>query len=310
MQISVIIPTYNRYELLKRALTSVYAQSYQPEEVIVVDDGSSDATCNIKNDFPNIVYIRQENKGVSSARNTGIKKASCQWMAFLDSDDEFHADKLQKQVKFLEKHQDINIVYSNAKSIDYNGNELEEFSSVYQDRENNNSIVLSATELLPGVQTTYFLNILTSVLRTKELINVFKESWRFESEGYMCYYIASVNEKIGFIYDKTVALREAEHYRTAVEDGKIVDWKKRKDIRIRQMFNIYNTLTTLHPESKEKLETSQVQNFLARHLIGQAKASKSISLLLQTIFSCSLFFRKFSLMDTLRLKLKGGKSFG
>ena len=136
------------------------------------------------------------------------------------------------------------------------------------------------------------------------------ESFAFGSEEYFCYYMASTNEKIGFIYDKTVALREAEHYRTAVEDGQIVDWKKRKDIRIRQMFNIYNTLTTLHPESKEKLETSQVQNFLARHLIGQAKASKSISLLLQTILSCSLFFRKFSLMDTLRLKLKVGKSFG
>ena len=112
MQISVIIPTYNRYELLKRALTSVYAQSYQPEEVIVVDDGSSDATCNIKNDFPNIVYIRQENKGVSSARNTGIKKASCQWMAFLDSDDEFHADKLQKQVDIHTENPNILMSYT------------------------------------------------------------------------------------------------------------------------------------------------------------------------------------------------------
>jgi len=112
MQISVIIPTYNRYELLKRALASVYTQTYQPKEVIVVDDGSTDATCNIKNDFPNIIYIRQENKGVSGARNTGIKKASCQWMAFLDSDDEFHAEKLQKQVDFHRQNPNILMSYT------------------------------------------------------------------------------------------------------------------------------------------------------------------------------------------------------
>ena len=76
------------------------------------------------------------------------------------------------------------------------------------------------------------------------------------------------------------------------------------------MFNVYNTLTTLHPESKEKLETPNVQNYLARHLIGQAKASKSFSLLVQTIASCYLFFRKFSLKETLILKKKVGKSFG
>jgi len=313
--VSICIPTYNRSNLIGELLDSVLAQTYTNFEIIITDNSDNLKTKELiesKYKDQRIRYFKNEkNLGMGGNTLRAFSYITGDYFTFTPDDDIWiDKDKLQKQVKFLEKHQDINIVYSNAKSIDYNGNELEEFSSVYQDRENNNSIVLSATELLPGVQTTYFLNILTSVLRTKELINVFKESWRFESEGYMCYYIASVNEKIGFIYDKTVALREAEHYRTAVEDGKIVDWKKRKDIRIRQMFNIYNTLTTLHPESKEKLETAQVQNFLARHLIGQAKASKSISLLLQTIFSCSLFFRKFSLMDTLRLKSKGGKSFG
>jgi len=313
--VSICVPTYNRSNLIGELLDSVLAQTYTNFEVIITDNSDNLKTKElIKSKYPDerIKYFKNErNLGMGGNTLKTFSHANGEYLTFTPDDDIWiDKDKLQKQVKFLEKHQDINIVYSNAKSIDYNGNELDEFSSIYQDRENNNSIVLSATELLPGVQTKYFLNILTPVLRTKELIDVFKESWRFESEEYMCYYIASVNENVGFIYDKTVALREAEHYRTAVEDGKIVDWKKRKDIRIRQMFNIYNTLTTLHPESKEKLETSQVQNFLARHLIGQAKASKSISLLLQTIFSCSLFFRKFSLMDTLRLKLKGGKSFG
>jgi len=313
--VSICVPTYNRSNLIGKLLDSVLAQTYTNFEIIITDNSDNLKTKELiesKYQDERINYFKNDkNLGMGGNTLRTFNYVNGEYLTFTPDDDIWiDKDKLQKQIKFLDEHQDINIVYSNAKSIDYDGNELDKFSSIYENKENKSSVVLSAIELLPGVQTQYFLNILTPVLRTEKLIGVFKESWRFESEEYMCYYIASIDDKIGFIYDKTVALREAEHYRTAVEDGKIVDWKKRKDIRIRQMFNIYNTLTTLHPESKDKLETAQVQNFLARHLIGQAKKSKSINLLLQTIFSCSLFFRKFSLIDTLKLKPKGGKSFG
>jgi len=100
MNISVIIPTYNRYGFLKRALASVYAQTLQAQEVIVIDDGSTDTTRDIQKDFPSVTYIYQENSGVSSARNLGIKQAKYEWIAFLDSDDEWHKEKLQMQVNF------------------------------------------------------------------------------------------------------------------------------------------------------------------------------------------------------------------
>ena len=112
MKVSVIIPTYNRYELLKRALISVFAQTHQPKEVIVVDDGSTDNTSQIKKDFPNIIYIYQKNKGVSSARNIGIKASTCSYIAFLDSDDEWHEDKLNIQVNFHKNNKDILISYT------------------------------------------------------------------------------------------------------------------------------------------------------------------------------------------------------
>jgi len=117
MEISVVIPTYNRYEVLKRALESVYAQSYQAKEIIVVDDGSSDNTSQIQKDFPNIKYFYQNNSGVSSARNLGINKASYKWLAFLDSDDEWHEDKLKLQVKFHTNNVDILISYTDEKWI-------------------------------------------------------------------------------------------------------------------------------------------------------------------------------------------------
>lgn len=117
MQISVVIPTYNRYDSLKRALDSVYKQTYQPAEVIVIDDGSDDATAQIIELFPNIKYFYQENSGVSSARNLGIKKATSTWIAFLDSDDEWHKDKLQEQIAFHKQHPKILMSYTNERWI-------------------------------------------------------------------------------------------------------------------------------------------------------------------------------------------------
>ena len=112
MDISVVIPTYNRYEFLKRALISVYAQTYKPKEVIVVDDGSTDNTLHIKKDFPKIIYIYQENNGVSSARNRGIKTSTCSYITFLDSDDEWLEDKLALHVEYHKLNPNILMTYT------------------------------------------------------------------------------------------------------------------------------------------------------------------------------------------------------
>lgn len=112
MDISVVIPSYNRYETLKRALTSVYAQSFKPKEVIVIDDGSCDKTSNIQNLFPDIKYFYQKNSGVSSARNAGIKEAAYKWIAFLDSDDVWHKDKLALHAEFHKKKSTILMSYT------------------------------------------------------------------------------------------------------------------------------------------------------------------------------------------------------
>jgi len=124
MDISVVIPTYNRYEFLKRALTSVQNQTYQAKEIIVIDDGSTDDTSQIKvilNLIQNLgiktKYIYQENKGVSSARNTGIKHSTCKWIAFLDSDDEWREDKLALHVDYHKQNLNIPMSYTDEKWI-------------------------------------------------------------------------------------------------------------------------------------------------------------------------------------------------
>ena len=117
MKISVVIPTYNRYEVLKRALTSVFAQSFQPSEVIVIDDGSSDATANIIHDFPSIIYRYQNNAGVSSARNLGISLCSHEWIAFLDSDDAWHKEKLALHVSLHQADKELLFSYTQEQWI-------------------------------------------------------------------------------------------------------------------------------------------------------------------------------------------------
>jgi glycosyltransferase involved in cell wall biosynthesis len=114
MHISVIIPVYNRADRVGRALASVYAQSVSVREVIVVDDGSSDGTGEfVRTHFPEARYIRQSNRGVSAARNRGIAAARGEWLAFLDSDDEWLPQKLEVQRHVLQVNPEYRICHSN-----------------------------------------------------------------------------------------------------------------------------------------------------------------------------------------------------
>ena len=113
--VSVIIPSFNRSTVIARAISSVLNQSYKNFELIIIDDGSTDSTdavveSFIKND--KIKYFRQPNLGVSAARNLGASKASGDWLAFLDSDDEWHPEKLQNQINFLKENESLKIAYT------------------------------------------------------------------------------------------------------------------------------------------------------------------------------------------------------
>ncbi len=108
--ISVVIPTYNRASFLKEAIDSVLSQIYRDFELIVVDDGSTDDTPKLLLSYgKKIKVITKANKGPSAARNRGIKAAKGKWIAFLDSDDVWKPDKLEKQVQFIKENPDIKI---------------------------------------------------------------------------------------------------------------------------------------------------------------------------------------------------------
>ncbi len=102
--VSVIIPTFNRAGVVTRAIDSVLGQTYRPVEVIVVDDGSTDATPEVLKSYGNaIVSVVQDNAGPSAARNRGVRESRGDLIAFLDSDDLWLASKLERQVDLLQR---------------------------------------------------------------------------------------------------------------------------------------------------------------------------------------------------------------
>ena len=111
--VSIIIPTYNRAHLIGEALESVFAQTYLDYEVIVVDDGSTDDTREVLKSYgKRIRVVYQENQGISAARNRGISVSMGCYIAFLDSDDVWLPEKLERQVSYLDQHPAVALLYS------------------------------------------------------------------------------------------------------------------------------------------------------------------------------------------------------
>ncbi len=114
--VSIIIPTYNRRQLIGRSVKSVLNQTYRDFEIIVVDDASTDNTEEVVNGFDDerIRYVRHDkNRGEAAARNTGIKVARCDYIAYQDSDDEWFPEKLARQIELLEDASpEVGVIYT------------------------------------------------------------------------------------------------------------------------------------------------------------------------------------------------------
>lgn len=142
MLISIIIPAYNSAKYISLAVKSVLNQTYQDFELLIIDDGSTDNTKEIIESFKDkrIEYIYQNNTGAASARNTGIKKAKGEYIAFLDADDRWKPDKLARQIKEITCNPETAMIYS---AIEIIYEEISDTKTVRFKKYNNNDFIKS-----------------------------------------------------------------------------------------------------------------------------------------------------------------------
>jgi len=118
MRVSVLVPTYNRADYIGATLASLLAQSHPAEEIVVVDDGSTDSTASVVAafDHPSIRYIKITNAGCTAARQKALEHASCDWIAFCDSDDLWEVDRLALQARLIDLHA-VDFAFSNFRVL-------------------------------------------------------------------------------------------------------------------------------------------------------------------------------------------------
>lgn len=113
--ISIVIPTFNRAALVPLSIESILRQTHPAAEIIVVDDGSTDDTAEVLRKYGSrIQVVRQPNGGLSAARNTGIRKATQEWVGFLDDDDEFTPERLEIAAQGIQRHPSVDVHATNA----------------------------------------------------------------------------------------------------------------------------------------------------------------------------------------------------
>jgi hypothetical protein len=133
-QVSVIIPTYNHAQFLRGAIESVLHQSFKDYEIIIIDDGSTDSTQQVVKPYlKSCLYIYQENKGRGGARNTGLKKAQGEYIAFLDADDLWLPEKLKIQINYLKAHPELAFVFSDFIVISSSGEKIRHIGGFKKD---------------------------------------------------------------------------------------------------------------------------------------------------------------------------------
>jgi len=290
-KVSVIIPVYNASRFIGETIKSVLSQTYKDFEIIVVDDGSTDNSADIVKSFGDkkIILIKQKNRGVSAARNTGIKASTGKFIALLDHDDLWLPEKLEKQIPLLEKNPDVALVYSDVCYIDARGNPV---SWMLKQFEPHRGYVLKELFI------TDFIPCLTAVFRKDviEKIGFFNERYRYAEEYELflrmarffqfdfvdevlaCYRVHQNNLSRNIIQSYLENIEILEHFYHSVPEVKKFEYVARK--RIANMYFI----TGRRFQVEERNRTQAIKMF-RKSLNYNSTSMKSILGLLTAFFN-------------------------
>lgn len=258
--VSVIIPTYNRKSFITKAIDSVLSQKYTNYEVIVVDDGSTDETRLVLNTYVNkIKYIYQNNAGVSEARNSGIRNARGEWIAFLDSDDEWNEGYLDSQVKRIEEVPCAVAHMTNALTVFRNG----EIRNLFSDTK--------LMELFADKQYLIINNPLKTIIRY--------QSWFLQSSLIRkdkLFETGMFNPKISIAEDIDVISRIALRGAFTICKKELVKVFRREEeleslssISFRRGINRYRSFINVYRNILNKYELNMTETLLIKRTLSQ-----------------------------------------
>ena len=198
-RVSIIIPVYNGEAFIKDAVESVLNQTFRDFELIVVNDGSEDNTEDVLLPYTrSIRYIKMENRGVSAARNMGIRRSKGEFVAFLDQDDAFHPRKLEVTVSYLDAHPDMAMVYTPIDRIDSEGTMLQR-----------KRLKGHSGDIFPRLFLKSFIAPSMAVCRKKIFseIGMFSETLSSEGEDYDLFLRIASRFKVGYVNEPLVIYR-------------------------------------------------------------------------------------------------------
>lgn len=266
---TICTPTYRRAGYLAELIDSVLAQRYERWHMVIRDNSEDDETAVMVRRFddPRIDYRRNErNLGMGANVRRTLDGVRGGLFTHTPDDDVWEPENLSRKVGFLVANPDVDAVFSHANRMDAFGYALPPFRTVnfHGDRR------ISASVLKPAKRTDspYFVNIVTGLLRTNPLLSIMREGWHLDTEEYFMWYLGCRDGDIGLIGEALLTLREAEHYRTVLVGGNVVDTKGRSELRQRQLLDFYRCLRAFRPEVSDQLDQPDVQQFVAEAIVS------------------------------------------
>lgn len=267
--VSVIIPTYNRADKIRRSIESVLGQSYQDFEIIVVDDASTDDTCHVVKGINDsrIRYLKSDRKiGANGARNIGIQNAKGAYIAFQDSDDVWRKDKLKKQMDMFREREDLAIVYSRYLLHYANGETV-----FVPDKAHPNELL---QEKLMYTLAKY------NVVGTPTMV--------VKKECFSTYGLFDV--ELERSQDWEINIKFVQHYRYGFLDEALLDAYFSKNSITNTVRNIWNSVSVIVKKHQHFFETCGTLNRQLSYLLEQAAEEKKIENLSECLGK-ELFFQ-------------------
>lgn len=263
--ISVIIPAFNAELVIKNAINSILAQNYKGQiEILVIDDSSSDNTRNVVsgmiNSYPNIILLsNNRKKGPSGARNTGLIRATGNYIAFLDADDIWYPSHLKEGINFLEKNPDIDIVFYNFDIYEYKTKRLlgnwfskRNFSRLlYVDKLDDNYLLI-CDDMFKALLEESFMHLPSMIIRKSILKNTLFNEDISHLEDRDFSIMLSINSQANFAFKHIVTgiyYRHTQSLTSNTVENKLAEYNDQI-----KLFESYLTIDTLDNTTILKLK--------------------------------------------------------